>query len=426
MFVLVLTIMSPNESLLQPATTTLPPALSALALLWPVLLAAPWWIAPAVLWWRLRSTPSLDDLDASVLPVSDAPRVSVILPARNEAVHIAACVRSILRSTWANLELIVVDDHSTDGTSALAREAGAGDPRLTILSAPDLPDGWFGKQWACQSGAAQATGSLLLFTDADTRHSPELIARMVRARTMRGAELMSVAGRQEMRTIWEQAVQPCVFTLILLRFGGAQAIEGARSASDVVANGQCFMLSRTAYDALGGHHAVRAFVAEDVMMAQAVWATGARVSMVLGIRQLSTHMYDGLAPLIKGWGKNVYAGGRLVMRGGAFGRAIYPLVLLSFPLLLLLPFVAFAWAVLLLASGTDAAASRATSLWLVWSALASGAVVITFAVANRLNHESSWRALLAPLGSAVLFVICAFAIVRGRSVSWKGRGYVTR
>lgn len=384
--------------------------------------SAPWWLALVLTAWRWRGSPSLDDLPSD--GPHPAPLVSVIVPARNEASHIAACVRAILGSAYPALELIVIDDHSTDGTGDLARAAGSGDSRLSVISAPDLPEGWFGKQWACQSGAARATGTLLLFTDADTRHAPTLIERMVRARTMRGAELMSVAGRQEMHTVWERAVQPCVFSMILLRFGGTEAIERARHASDVIANGQCFMLSRTAYDALGGHHAVRSFVAEDVMMAQAVWATGARVSLVLGVRQLSTHMYDGLSPLIKGWGKNVYAGGRLAMRGGAFGRAIYPLVLLSFPLLLLLPFVLFAGVALTMLLGS--VASSAALAWLLWSVLAGGAVLATFALANRLNHESAWRALLAPLGSAVLLVICALAIARGRNVSWKGRGYITR
>ncbi len=387
---------------------------TASPLLLALLAALPWWIAPAILYARLRSSPSLDDFDATP-PALGAPRVSVILPARNEAVHIGECVRSILRSSWPDLELIVVDDHSTDGTAALARAAANGDVRLTLVSAPDLPQGWFGKQWACESGAAQATGSLLLFTDADTRHAPDLVTRFVRARAERGAELMSVAGRQEMETVWERAVQPCVFALILLRYGGTSAVERARSASDVVANGQCFMISREGYDKVGRHQAVRDFVAEDLMMAQAVWSSGGRVSMVLGVAQLSTRMYDGLASLIKGWGKNVYAGGRFAMRGGAAGRAIYPLLLLTFPSGILLPFVALLLALVFGNAG-----------WATWGALTSVGTLLTFAFANRLNRDAIWRSVYAPLGGAVLLFIVIFAIVRGRNVSWKGRGYLTR
>ena len=131
---------------------------------------------------------------------------------------------------------------------------------------------------------------------------------------------------------WTQSLA-MVFSLILLRYGGTVALEQARHASDVVANGQCFLITRETYDAVGRHEAVRSYVAEDVMMAQAVWSSGRRVSLVLGIRQLRTRMYDSLASLMRGWGKNVYAGGRFAMRGGALGRALYPLLLLAFPAL---------------------------------------------------------------------------------------------
>ncbi len=395
-----------------------------------LLAAIPWWLSPAVLLARLRSTPSLRDVSTDAPQRFPTSRVSIILPARNEAAHIAACVRSILASTWPDLELIVVDDHSTDGTATLARDAAGGDPRLTLVSAPDLPSGWFGKQWACHCGAARATGTLLLFTDADTRHAPDLVTRLVRMRESRGAELMSVAGHQAMGTVWERAVQPCVFTLILLRYGGTDSVERARSASDVVANGQCFMLSRTGYDTLGGHEAVRDFVAEDLMMAQAVWTNGGRVSLVLGIEQLSTRMYDGLASLVEGWGKNVYAGGRFAMRGGAIGRALYPVLLLAFPSALLAPFLGIATVLLLFLlslTGSPALVGESFRTPLaVWSMLTSIAVLVTFAAANRLNGDPMRRALLAPLGALVLLVICAFAVVRGRNVRWKGRGYLTR
>lgn len=385
------------------------------------LAATPWLAAPIVLARRLRTTPSLDDIDVAATTAAPTPRVSIVLPARNEAVHIAACVRSIRASTWPDLELIVVDDHSTDGTGDLAREAAAGDPRVTIVSAPDLPAGWFGKQWACQSGAAHATGSLLLFTDADTRHAPDLVGRMVRMRERRGAELLSVAGHQAMGTVWERAVQPSVFTLILTRYGGADAMERATNPRDVVANGQCFMLSRRVYDAIGGHEPVRGFVAEDVMMAQAIQSRGDRVSLALGIRQLSTRMYDGLSSLMKGWGKNMYAGGRHAMWWGAVGQRLYPLFLLSFPLGVLMPFVALAWCVVAMLLG-----GPVSTALLLWSAVTSAAILTSFAVANRLNGDPIRRALLAPLGGAIVLAICVSAIARGNNVRWKDRGYVSQ
>lgn len=383
--------------------------------------ATPWLAAPLVLAGRLRTTPTLDDVDVAATTAEPVPRVSIVLPARNEATHISACIRSIRASTWPDLELIVVDDHSTDGTGTLARDAAAGDARVKIVNAPELPAGWFGKQWACQSGAAHATGSLLLFTDADTRHAPDLVGRMVRMRERRGAELLSVAGRQAMGTVWERAVQPSVFTLILTRYGGAEAMERATNSRDVVANGQCFMLSRRVYDAIGGHEPVRGYVAEDVMMAQTIQARGDRVSLALGIGQLSTRMYDGLGSLMKGWGKNMYAGGRHAMWWGAFGQRLYPLFLLSFPLGVLMPFVALAWCLAAMLAG-----SAVSSGLLLWSAATSAAVLTSFAAANRINGDPMRRALLAPLGGAIVLAICIAAIARGNNVRWKDREYVAQ
>jgi chlorobactene glucosyltransferase len=408
------------SSMVLSTLSSLPP-LSLLSATTAAVAAAPWIAAPIVLAARLRTTPSLDDIAVAATTAAPVPRVSIVLPARNEAAHIAACIHSIRASTWPDLELIVVDDHSTDGTGALAREAAAGDPRVKIVNAPALPAGWFGKQWACQSGAAHATGSLMLFTDADTRHAPDLVGRMVRMREQRGAELLSVAGHQAMGTVWERAVQPSVFTLILARYGGAAAIEQATHPRDVVANGQCFMLSRQVYDAIGGHEPVRGFVAEDVMMAQAIQARGQRVSLALGIGQLSTRMYDGLRSLMKGWGKNMYAGGRHAMWGGALVQRLYPLLLLSFPLGILMPFVMLAWCAVAVITGGGVGAAL-----LLWSAASSAAILAAFAAANRLNGDPVRRALLAPLGGAIVLAICVVAIARGNNVRWKDRGYVSQ
>jgi chlorobactene glucosyltransferase len=181
------------------------------------------------------------------------------------------------------------------------------------------------------------------------------------------------------------------------------------------------MMSRRVYDAIGGHEPVRGFVAEDVMMAQAIQARGDRVSLALGIGQLSTRMYDGLASLMKGWGKNMYAGGRHAMWWGAVGQRLYPLFLLSFPLGVLMPFVALTWCVATMLLG----GTVSTGL-LLWSTATSAAMLTSFAAANRINRDPIRRALLAPLGGAIVLAICVSAIARGNNVRWKDRGYVSQ
>ena len=139
----------------------------------------PWIIPPLVTYFRLRHSRSLDD--ESDVPLENPPLVSVIIPARNEAHNIARCVSSILSATYPNLELIVVDDNSTDGTGEIAGAAAQGDPRVRVITCPPLPEGWFGKQWACATGAKAARGSVLQFTDADTVHAADLVTRSTNA-----------------------------------------------------------------------------------------------------------------------------------------------------------------------------------------------------------------------------------------------------
>jgi chlorobactene glucosyltransferase len=174
-------------------------------------------------------------------------------------------------------------------------------------------------------------------------------------------------------------------------------------------------VSRAWYHRIGGHVAVRQYVAEDLMIAQHTVLAGGRVSMALGVRHLSTRMYDGLTSLMKGWGKNLYAGGRHAMWGGdAVRRWVYPLLLLAFPFGIAGPFLGVLLGALL--------GWPMLTLWGIGSALA---VLASFALANALNRDPVWRAIYAPLGGLVLLVICLKAIARGDQVEWKGRAYTS-
>jgi chlorobactene glucosyltransferase len=178
------------------------------------------------------------------------------------------------------------------------------------------------------------------------------------------------------------------------------------------------------YEAIGGHETVRGFVAEDVMIAQTVWKHGGRVSLALGQAQLSTRMYDGLSSLVRGWSKNVFAGGRHAMRGGRIGQLLFPLGLLFFPLFILAPTIALLVTLWLTISRQEITSSLA--MWLAWSALSLLGVCLAAGHMNRFNGDSWRRGLLAPLGGTVLLVIVLIAIARGSNVRWKDRGYQSR
>jgi chlorobactene glucosyltransferase len=376
--------------------------------------AAPWLLAPLVVWWRTRGSRSLDDYPADA--PADAPRVSVIVPARDEARNIARCVHSVLASTWPALEVLVVDDHSTDGTGDIARAIAARDPRLRVLDNPPLPPGWMGKQWACATGAAAAYGDVLCFVDADTTHAPDLVPRAVNAMRARGAALLSVAGRQEMATFWERVVQPQVFAVIAGRYGGTERVSRSRHTVDKIANGQCLLMTRVAYDTVGGHAAVRDVVAEDLKLAQRTHAAGLPVHLLLGEAQLATRMYTSLRELVGGWRKNVFAGGREAMPLGRLGKLV-------FPLLLVLPALMQLWplgVLLALAAGLvdDATTVRAAVLSV------TATLLFWMAMYRRSGLSPLW-ALLYPLGAGTYLTITVQAIARGQRVEWRGREYVS-
>lgn len=373
--------------------------------------SAPWWLALVLTAWRWRGSPSLDDLPSD--GPHPAPLVSVIVPARNEASHIAACVRAILGSAYPALELIVIDDHSTDDTARHAREGAAGDPRLTVVTPPPLPTGWLGKQWACHQGARVARGDFLLFTDADVRHAPDLHSRLVHASRSSGAALVSVAGFQETETFWERVVQPFVFAILAQWYGGPATVNRARDPRRKIANGQCLFFRRSAYDAFGGHVTVRGKAAEDLAFAQQMTAGGHTVHLTLGKRQMTTRMYASLGDIVAGWGKNVYSAGRETIPGGALAQALARALVPAPAVLSLLP-------VLALVGGASGALSHS---WLAFGASASAAQLLWFAAITREFRLAPWYALTFPLGALVYLYIAVAAVTRGTRVRWKGREY---
>jgi hypothetical protein len=374
--------------------------------------ALPWLLQPVVTLWRLRDSRSLDQESPDV--PADAPLVSVIVPARNEARSIARCVRSILASTYPALEVIVVDDRSEDDTGAIVREIARDDPHLRVIEAPPLPEGWFGKQWACAQGAEAARGSILCFTDADAVHAPELVSRSVNAMRARSLDLLSVAGRQELGSFWERVVQPHVFAMIAARYGGTNVVNRSHRAEDKIANGQCMFMTRAAHDDVGGHGAVRTKVAEDVALAQLFFRRGKHSEIVLGMEQLATRMYSSLGEVIRGWMKNIYAATVDAMPFGTLGRLLHPFALLATPLATLAPPVVLLAAAFITVPGSLVTwALVCTAVLLAWWAT-------VYVGAQRL---SPLYALTFPLGAAVVLYIIVRAMLRGRRVEWKGRSY---
>ena len=377
----------------------------------PIVLALPWVIVPVLTIVRARHSRTLDD--ESAMADADAPLVSIVIPARNEARHIERCVRSALAADYPRLEVVAVDDHSTDATGAILRDIARDDARLRVVVPPALPSGWFGKQWACDAGARVARGTIIGFLDADTWQASDLVSRVVNAMHSRESDLLTVAGAQEMGSFWERLVQPQVFAILGARYGGTEVVNESRHASNRIANGQCMFFRRDAYDAMRGHEAVRGKVAEDLAIAQLWFLAGRRVTVVLGLAQLRTRMYTSLRELVDGWGKNIYAGGRDALPDGVVWRALYPL-------LLVLPAASGLVPPFLFVLGLAGVVGPGPFLW---AAIVTSVNLLWWLLVYATMGLSPLYALLHPVGAGALLYISMRAIARGRRVRWKGRDY---
>ncbi len=241
------------------------------------------------------------------LTPTSAPLVSILVPARDEAANIAACVRGLLAQDYSAFELIVLDDGSSDGTGAILAELAAADPRLRVLIGGPLLPGWLGKPNACRQLAEAAGGDLLLITDADVRHAPALLGQAVAAQQALGVGLLSIFPRQITRTWGERLIVPLMQHFAVYGLLPLPAMQRLRTPAFAAANGQFLLFSRAAYLACGGHSTVGGLVLEDVALARAVKRAGYPIALADGGDAITCRMYQGWAEVWAGFSKNLFA-----------------------------------------------------------------------------------------------------------------------
>jgi len=371
-------------------------------------LAALPWVAPLFGIVRLaRSKPSLSDAP----PVTGIP-LSVIIPARNESGQIETVIRSVLASTYTPFEVIVVDDRSTDDTARKVAALAATDTRLRLVAGRELPRGWYGKPWACQQGADAATGDVLLFTDADTKHHPDLLSHAVSMLRQSKADLLTVAPHQLVVSFWERVIMPQVWVMLGIRYH-PDSVNAATRPWGVIANGQFMMFGRASYSAIGEHAAVKSEVVEDLAMAQRVVGLGRKLYFVFGYDLMETRMYQTLGQLIEGWSKNVFIGSRISLGRNPVLRFLAPIGMAFNAVFWLAPPLALVAALLGYATPLLLPAAIATVLSLLfWSLISFGMQV------------PAWYGLIYPLGASMFLWIMARSAWRGtRRVEWRGRVY---
>jgi len=227
----------------------------------------------------------------------NAPEVSVIVPARNEEPRLGDCLRTLAGQDGPGCEIIVVDDHSTDGTRAIAESFP-----VRVIAADSLPEGWTGKCNAAWTGASAAHGHWLLFTDADTKHAANSIATGLQEAQENGADLLSYSPRQEVVSLAERALMPVIFAELAATYPPKAVSDPASPLA--AANGQYLLIRREAYDAIGGHAAVATAILEDVELARRAKRAGYKLRFRYS-EVVSTRMYRSFAEMWEGWTKNL-------------------------------------------------------------------------------------------------------------------------
>ncbi len=328
------------------------------------------------------------------------PEVSVLIPARNEEKNIAAACAAVLASEGVEVELIVLDDGSTDGTAWIL--AGIGDGRLRVLRGEGLPPGWSGKQRACQVLAEAATHGLMVFVDADVRLSRDAVGRMAGFMQRHPVGLASGFPRQVTRS-WSEVLLLPLIHFMLLGFLPIAMMRRSASVGLGAGCGQLFIARREAYEAAGGHGAIRASLHDGIMLPRAFRRAGQMTDLFDAGGIATCRMYENAGQVWEGLCKNATEG---MARAGA------------------LP----VWTVIL-AGGQ---VLPAVMLVLAPSWVSAGA--LGFGVGLRLVLAARFRqpvisALVHPIGVLGLLVVQWWSLaraLRGGKATWRGRAYTAQ
>lgn len=349
---------------------------------------------------------------------ANAPRVSILVPARNEAGRVlAASIKSMLAQDYGRFEVIVVDDRSTDDTAKILHELAKRDARLRVIDGAKLPEGWLGKPHTMQQAFQAATfankdsRSWILATDADMIFDSRAVRTTVAHAEANNYDAVTLFPHVECVTFWERVFMPTFGWFMLI----ARPLEKVNDEkkSDAIGVGGFFLIRQSWLERLSGWAAVRAEVAEDLRLAETLKAAGARLRVEYAPQLIRTRMQTNLKEIWEGFTKNLFAGTRFSLAPAIFGG----IAVLLFSVLP--PVLSVVCLLLAVACGQNAAWDLFIPLACVWFVQ-----FVAFAFPYRQLNLPLQYAALVPLGHLLFVLILfnsAFKIAFGTGVKWKGR-----
>ena len=349
-------------------------------------------------------------------PLPDPPpKVSIIIPVKDEVQRIGECIASALQQQYPNFELIVVDDRSTDGTERIVDEMAATDRRLIALhiKTGDLPMGWFGKSFALHTAVPRASGEWFCFVDSDVVLQPTAVHDTIALAEYKRYDLVSFLPKLYSGGFWESLIIPLGGTATSAMY--MLPFTNYNESKVAFANGQYLCIRRSVYDAVGGHAAVGGQMSEDVQLAKLVKGRGFRPRLSVGTRYAAVRMYNSPRAVFQGWARNFYA--------GSLGRPWRILAALSFVLLgCFSVYVAAGFGVYRLVHPLAGASGGG---WIATATLHLGLMTAFLALMYHWSGNRWAYALLLPLGLGsivVIFLRSLWFCITGKVV-WRGTSY---
>jgi chlorobactene glucosyltransferase len=346
------------------------------------------------------------------------PRVTILVPAKDEGERIRGCIESCLNQGYPDLEVIAIDDRSTDTTGAVMDQMAAGNPRLRVLHVTEPPaPGWTGKNNALHQGSKLATGDWLLFVDSDVVLQPDALDVAMGVVRRKQFDMLSLLPRLESHSIWEAMLIPLSAAAASTMYLIALNNKG-HMPKQAFANGQFMLMSRGAYDAIGGHVSVRDRYCEDVEIARQMKLHGLRPRISWGNDYASVRMYSSLPGIIRGWSRIYYAA-----RVGSPWRV---LMALAFVLVCCFSvYAALAWGIYRTIHPTTAYHGWIGPLWLL--AAVPHLAIMTFYLGRMYKWSGNSRvnALYFPVAGALLCYTFfrALKMCVTKKVEWRGTAY---
>lgn len=348
-------------------------------------------------------------------PLPDGlPLVSVLIPARNEEDNIENCLNSILKQDYPNFEVLVLDDNSTDNTSALVKKIQSEDRRIGLISGKPLPEGWAGKCFACHQLSQNARGAWLLFVDADTMHEPHMIRGTLEISIKGQISMLSGFPRQEVSGLTPKIVLPILFYFVIMSWFPLWLLHKAKKPRPTLAIGQFLLFEKDEYQRVGGHELVKSRIMEDVWFGIEISRHEGRTLSVDLSRTVTTRMYRNIGSMTEGAMKWFYS-----------VAALSPIALVGFVLAAYIFYLApFYWSI---AGPINSLISNdPLTEWEVVVIAQVGVIILMRLIADIYFKASAISFLFHPLGIAFLVLTALYSASRrafGAGVAWKDRVY---